>query len=63
MVSLVDSTEDCTGIHTGNDAKLREQESANDTHHAHSKRQDLDQERPSTRNTSSESQHNLAKVH
>ena len=36
-VSLVDSTEDCTGIRMGNDAKLRERESANDTHHAHSK--------------------------
>ena len=37
MVSLADSTDDCTGIRTGNDAKLRERESANDTHHAHSK--------------------------
>ena len=37
MVALVDSTDDCTGIHMGNDAKLRERESANDTHHAHSK--------------------------
>ena len=36
-VSLADSTEDCTGIRMGNDAKLREQESANDTHHAHNK--------------------------
>ena len=36
-VSLADSTEDCTGIRTGSDAKLREQESANDTHHTHSK--------------------------
>ena len=36
-VSLVDSTEDCTGIHTGIDAKLRERESANNTHHAHNK--------------------------
>ena len=36
-VSLADSTEDCTGIHMGNDAQLRERESANDTHHAHSK--------------------------
>ena len=37
MVSLADSTEDCTGIRTGNDTKLREGESANDTHQAHSK--------------------------
>ena len=37
MVSFTDNTEDCTGIRTGNDAKLRERESANDTHHAHSK--------------------------
>ena len=37
MVSLADCTEDCTGIRTGNDAKLREQESVSDTHHAHSK--------------------------
>ena len=36
-VSLANSTDDCTGIHTGNDAKLRERESASDTHHAHSK--------------------------
>ena len=36
-VSLADSTEVCTGINTGNDVKLRERESANDTHHAHSK--------------------------
>ena len=36
-VSLADSTEDCTGIRTGNDAKLRERESAGDTHHATSK--------------------------
>ena len=37
MVSLADSMEDCTGICTGNDAQLRVRESANDTHHAHSK--------------------------
>ena len=37
MVSLADSTEDCTGIRMGNDAQLRERESANNTHHAHSK--------------------------
>ena len=36
-VLLADSTEDCTGIRTGNDAKLRERESDNDTHHAYSK--------------------------
>ena len=36
-VSLADSTEDCTGIRRGNDASYRERESANDTHHAHSK--------------------------
>ena len=36
-VSLANSMEDCTGIRTGNDAQLRERESANDTHHAHSK--------------------------
>ena len=29
--------EDCTGIRTGNDAQLKERESANDTHHTHSK--------------------------
>ena len=31
------STDDCTGIRMGNDASYRERESANDTHHAHSK--------------------------
>ena len=36
-VSLADSTDDCTGIRTGNDASYRERESANDTHHAHNK--------------------------
>ena len=30
-------SDDCTGIRTGNDAQLRERESANDTHHAHCK--------------------------
>ena len=29
--------DDCTGIRTGNDTSYRERESANDTHHAHSK--------------------------
>ena len=37
MVSLADSTDDCTGIRMGNDAQLRERESDSDTHHAHSK--------------------------
>ena len=36
-VLLADSTDDCTGIRTGNDVKLRERESTNNTHHAHSK--------------------------
>ena len=36
-VSLADSTDDCTGIHMRNDAKLRKQESGNNTHHAHGK--------------------------
>ena len=36
-VSLAFSTDDCTGICMRNDAKLRERESANDTHHAHGK--------------------------
>ena len=31
-VSLAVSTDDCTGIRTGNDVIFRERESANDTH-------------------------------
>ena len=61
-VSLADSTDDCTGIRTGNDASYRERESANDTHHAHSKTTGSRPERPSTRTSSLESQHISAKV-
>ena len=57
------STDDCTGIRTGNDASYRERESANDTHHAHRKMTGSQPERPSTRTSSVESQHISAKVH
>ena len=60
-VSLADSTDDCTGIHTGNDASLGSEKVPTTPTTPTAKRQDLDQERLPTRNTSLESQHILAK--
>ena len=60
-VSLVDSTDDCTGIHTGNYASEGSEKVPTTPTMPTAKWQDLDQERLPTRNTSLESQHILAK--
>ena len=60
-VSLADSTDDCTGTHTGNDASEGSKKVPTTPTTPTAKRQDLDQEHLPTRNTSLESQHISAK--
>ena len=60
-VSLADSTDDCTGIRRGMTQVKGSEKVPTTPTTPTSRRQDLDQKRPSTRTSFSESQHILAK--